>query len=121
MDEDSENGHRLTRALQQMMRLDEKTWAKCRTKNIDFQTKFKDIFFENYNAASVHDFVLLKTKEFLEMQTMLNSMDHNSLNSERASSITTRVDHMMKEIALSSRKKYSRLADEDGKQLFDIV
>ena len=103
-----------------MMRLDEKTWAKCRTKNIDYQTKFKDMFFEEYNAASIHDFVIAKTKEFLDMQHQLNSLDHNSLNSDRASSMATRIDHMMKELALSSRKRYSRLAGDDGNQLFDI-
>ena len=67
-----------------MLKIDERSWAKCRPKD--------------YGAL---DFVALKTHEFLVMQQKLSSLDYNSMHSDRNSSVENKVDLMMKDIALS--------------------
>lgn len=42
------------------------------------------------------------------------------MNSDRKATVETKADILMKDIALSSRKKYSRLVGGDGQELFDI-
>ena len=86
-----------------MLKIDEKSWLKCRPRD--------------FGAL---DFVALKTHEFLLMQHKLSQLDHNSLHSERQSTLDYKVDMMMKDIALSNRKKYKTNANSDGKELFDI-
>ena len=85
------------RALRKMLKIDEKSWAKCRPKD--------------FGAL---DFVALKTHEFLTMQNKLRSLDYNSLNSDRGHTLDNKVDMMMKDIALSARKKYTKMANKDG-------
>ena len=61
-----------------------------------------------------------KTNEFLTMQKQLGCLDYNSLNSERKKKLTDRVDLLMKDIAISTRKKYKRMSAGDGNEIFDI-
>ena len=66
------------------------------------------------------DFIANKTQEFLEVQRKLGNLDHNSLNSDRANVVENKVDIMMKDIAITGRKKYSMMAGSDGSELFDV-
>ena len=73
-----------------MLRIDEKAWLKCRPKD--------------FGAL---DFVALKTHEFLVMQHKLSQLDHNSLLSDRTAVVDHKVDMMMKDLALTQRKKFA--------------
>ena len=80
-----------------MLKIDEKSWAKCRPKD--------------YGSL---DFVELKTHDFLHMQQELISLNYSSIISERPQTIDNKVDIMMMDIALSSRKKYNKNSDMHG-------
>ena len=70
-----------------MLKIDERAWAKCRPSN------FGEL-----------DFVALKTHEFLIMQKKLGNLDYNSNLSDVAHTVSSKVDMMMKDIALSSTR-----------------
>ena len=51
---------------------------------------------------------------------MLGSLDYNSLASDRTHVVEGKMDIMMKDIAITGRKRYSMMPDTDGEELFDI-
>jgi len=88
-----------------MLRFDRKTWAKCN---------------QGTSQDGPNDFVTTKTNEFLTMQKQLGCLDYNSLNSDRKKKLTDRVDLLMKDIAISTRKRYKRISAGDGNEIFDV-
>ena len=76
-------------ALTKLLKFDSRTWADCQER-------------KNKNG-----FVQRKTQEFMNIMHQMGRLDHNSLASDRKSNIETKVDSMMKDIAISARKRYS--------------
>ena len=62
----------------------------------------------------------MKTSEFLAVQTKLGALDYNSLASERSHIVDGKVDLLMKDIAITGRKRYSQMPGKDGQELFDV-
>ena len=54
------------------------------------------------------------------MQNQLGSLDYNSMASERTHVVDGKVDLMMKDIAITGRKRYSLMPGQDGQELFDL-
>lgn len=75
--------------MQKKLKFDAKAWALSQTRD--------------FGAL---DFVALKTYEFLHCQQKLKDLDHNSLASDRKRVVDEKADLIMKDIALSARKKY---------------
>ena len=92
-------------ALQRMLKYDEKAWARSRAKD--------------YGSL---DFVATKAYEFLLCQQRLQDLDHNSLNSDRKRHIQEKTDEIMKDIALSPRKKYGQAngTGDHSESLYDV-
>lgn len=51
----------------------------------------------------------------------MNQMDYNSLLSDRRHNLESKTDRVMKEIAIITRKRYSKMAGEDGRQIFNVT
>ena len=62
----------------------------------------------------------MKTSEFLAVQTKLGALDYNSLASDRSHIVDGKVDLLMKDIAITGRKRYSQMPGKDGQELFDV-